>query len=310
MNRYLGIDVGGTFVKFAVMNENGDFLRKFDKVPTVKTSQERFMRMLMDIYDMASACVREETGSELDGIALSAPGFIDTASGIMRTGGSIFSIENLPVVLRLQEHCRCAVTVENDAKCAALAELWKGSLAGCKLGVVLIIGTAIGGAIVYENQVLQGAHFMSGEFSYIMTNADQPMEDSKLLARQGGVSALLEIAAAKTGMEPSALTSEDIFREALAGNGVYLSALQAYAERIAVQVLNLQATLDPEKIAIGGGISEQPLLLELLREGIKQHSAVYPHKLPSPVIDACRYYNDANLIGALYHHLTATTQEA
>ena len=62
---------------------------------------------------------------------------------------------------------------------------------------------------------------------------------------------------------------------------------------------------DPEKIAVGGGISEQPLLLQLIREELLKINGMYPWTLPVPEVTSCRFYNDANLIGAVYVHMKA-----
>ena len=60
---------------------------------------------------------------------------------------------------------------------------------------------------------------------------------------------------------------------------------------------------DPEKIAIGGGISAQPLLIDMIREELVKLNQVYPHKVPIPEVTVCKFFNDSNLIGALYVHL-------
>ena len=62
---------------------------------------------------------------------------------------------------------------------------------------------------------------------------------------------------------------------------------------------------DPEKIAIGGGISAQPLLIRMIREELEKICGMMPHEISVPEVTVCRYFNDSNLIGALYVHLNA-----
>ena len=63
--------------------------------------------------------------------------------------------------------------------------------------------------------------------------------------------------------------------------------------------------VDPEKIAVGGGISVQPLLLTTIREEMEKIYKVFPHEIPAPEVTTCKYFNDSNLIGALYVYLNA-----
>lgn len=117
MKTYLTIDVGGTYTKSALMGADGALLRRYDRVPTAQGSEADFLTMLTGL-------VRRAQGeSALDGAALSAPGMIDSAQGIMHTGGSLFVIDQMPVARLLTAETGIAVSVENDAHCAALAEV-------------------------------------------------------------------------------------------------------------------------------------------------------------------------------------------
>lgn len=117
--RYLVFDIGGTFTKYALMDENAHMQKK-GKVPTRQDDQEQFVGMLVDLF---------EKESPVDGIAISTAGFVEPESGIMHNAGSILCVHELPIVKELKGRCHVPVSVENDAKAAALAELWKGSLA-------------------------------------------------------------------------------------------------------------------------------------------------------------------------------------
>lgn len=141
--KYLAIDVGGTFTKYALMDEDCQFYKK-DKVPTEKESLEKFVDMLAAIYESFS--------EEIEGIAICAPGMIDSEKGFMYNGGSLFCISNINIVEILKNRCNVPVTVENDAKCAALAEVWKGSLSDCSNSMAVIIGTAVGGLLSWTKR--------------------------------------------------------------------------------------------------------------------------------------------------------------
>lgn len=293
---YLTIDVGGTFTKYALMDQDCNFLKK-GKVPTAKEDLPGFIDMLVELY--------EKFQDRAEGIAICAPGMIDSDTGFMYNGGSIFCVENINIVEILKNRCHVPVTVENDAKCAALAEVWRGSLKDCKNAIALIIGTAVGGAVIVDRKVLRGKNFMAGEFSYTFTDESRWQERSQLLAESGGVPGLIKLVAAKTGEKEEDLNGEIIFSRANQGDATALEAIREYCMHLAIQINNYQFILDPEKIAIGGGISVQPIFTELIKEELRKLGDVFPYTMPLPEVVTCQFFNDSNLIGALYVHLKA-----
>lgn len=292
--KYLCIDVGGTFTKFALMDEDCQFYEK-DKIPTKKESLEEFVGMLEALY--------RQYENQVEEIAICAPGMIDSETGFMYNGGSIFCIKNINIVEVLQNRCHVPVTIENDAKCAALAEVWKGSLRDCNNAIALIVGTAVGGAVIVDRKVLKGKNFMAGEFSYLFTNTEKWQERKNLLAESGGVPGLLVLVSEKKKIPAQELTGEWIFSQANQGDPQILECLQEYCRRLAIQISNCQYVVDPEKIAIGGGISVQPIFLEMIKEELRKLNQVFPYTLPIPDVVTCKFFNDSNLIGALYVHL-------
>ncbi len=298
--RYLCIDVGGTFTKFALMDEACNFYEK-DKVPTKKDRLEAFVNMLVELYERQTEAV--------DGIAICAPGMIDSGTGFMYNGGSIFCVKNINMVEILEERCHVPVTIENDAKCAALAEVWRGSLAECKNAIALIIGTAVGGAVIVDRKVLKGKNFMAGEFSYLFTDESRYRDRTQLLAETGGVPGLIRLVSERKKIPVEELDGEKIFSLANKGDNEVNECLKIFCRRLAIQISNYQFIMDPEKIAIGGGISVQPVFLEMMKEELKNLNTVFPYSMPIPEVVTCKFFNDSNLIGALYVHLKSKEEK-
>lgn len=292
--RYLAIDVGGTFTKYAVITEECLILEK-DKIPTVTEPLEEFIASLVNIY--------EKYKGQVDGIALSMAGIIDSETGFMYTGGNLTCITNLNIVEMLKRRCGVHVTVENDAKCAALAEVWKGSLMDCNDAVVVVCGTGVGGAVIHDRKVLKGVHNMTGEFSYVITDAEQEYSLDHTLAGSAGIRNLLEYVSESTGIPKEELDGEKIFSMANCGDEKAIEGIREYVRRIAIQINNYQFILDPERIVIGGGISVQPLFLQMIKEELKKINAIYPWHMPIADVSVCKFFNDANLIGAVYVHM-------
>ena len=241
----------------------------------------------------------------MKGIAISTAGVVDSEAGVMLTGGSLDFIENLPIASVLSRKCQIPVSVENDAKCAALAELWQGSLSDCQNAVAMILGTAVGGAVIIDRKILKGKDLLAGEFSYIMTDSTDSFNWKKNFAINGGVPGLLQLVADAKNIPHSEVSGELIFEWISSGDEISLECLRQYARLLATQIVNLHFVINPERFTIGGGISEQPLLIQLIREEIAKMIANYPFDIASPEVVICDFHNDANLLGALYVFLNS-----
>lgn len=299
---YLVIDVGGTFIKYARMNEEAEILEK-GKVKTPRTGEgllEQYLDTLASIY--------EKYQGQVKGIALSTPGVLDSDSGYCYSGGAMEYVAGNNIAELLKARCHVPVTVENDGKCAALAEVWKGSLKGIKNGGVLILGTGVGGGLIIGGELYKGNQFSAGEFSYLLVDEKKMDVPEGFWGMTNGAEALAEDVSSRTGVPKEELDGVKIFEMIDQGVEGALEGLDAYTKRLAVQIYNLKALLDLDLIAVGGGISQQPLLLELIRKNIQMLCEHHPLLalapfIPRPQVTVCQFFNDSNLIGALYHHL-------
>lgn len=285
---------GGSSIKYGLLDQELKFHDR-GNVPTPREGVEQYLGALEQIY-------RKYEG-RVEGIAMSVPGMIDSSRGICIAGGNLQYVELLPLAKLLKERCQVPVTVMNDAKCAALAEATWGSLADCQDAVVIVLGTGIGGALIKDGEVHMGKHFAAGEFSFIMMEQECDLEES-IWAKRNGNERLIRLASRAKGVSPEGVTGYEVFRWAEEGDEEVLRVLDKFARDIAFVIINLQAVFDPERFAIGGGISRQPLLLDLICKNLKHYYAVMPNPVPEANVTACKYYNDSNLIGALGYYLS------
>ena len=291
MKKYLVIDIGGTAIKYAFMNEAGEFLEK-GETPTPYESFEA----IINAIDSFAVKYKDE----ISGIAMSAPGRIDVQKGYFHTGGALSKYLNGQYMGSvLSEKYGVPVTVDNDAKCAANAELWLGALKGYNSGVILVLGTGIGGGIVLDSKVWRGMHGCSGEVSNLPTTYETFGGDT-LWAQKNGVYGLLRPYAALKGIDVKETNGRKYFDALKAGDEDAKVVFDKFIHNLVMGIVNIQITLDVEKFCIGGGISAQDILIDSLRDAIKDFFATHPG-LPviEPEIDRCQFNNDANLIGAL-----------
>ena len=105
--------------------------------------------------------------------------------------------------------------------------------------------------------------------------------------------------AEEKNINPSQVSGVVIFDAVNAGDLVAFEVLKRYCYEIAIQIFNLQTIIDPERFAIGGGISAQPIFTETIRSCFKEMYEKCPYSVPRAEVVTCMFQNDANLVGAL-----------
>lgn len=291
MNK-LVLDIGGTAIKYALMDNDANILES-SQLPTPHDTFGTFIKTICELYQHYQAVI--------DGIAISMPGNIDSESGHIYTPGALSYNAGQNIIKELHRYIDVNIAVENDGKSAALAELWKGHLSDCQDGVVLVLGSGIGGGLIHNRQLMKGKHFFAGEVSFLTTNLET-VDMNHCFAMKGSTIALVMRVAQLKGIQFQDINGIQVFEWIKQGDQDALQAFDEMTTVLAGQIYNLQCLLDPEKILIGGGVSKQKILLEKIQEKLDQIYDKFPLPVPKAHIDVCRYYNDSNLIGALYNY--------
>lgn len=292
--KILAMDIGGTFIKYALMKENCEFVEK-GKVPTPLTNMEDLFQTLKMVWE--SYC------GQAEGVAISMPGVIDSERGYAYNAGALEYLRERPFAKELSDLLGCKVWIGNDAKCAGIAEVGYGCLQDVQDAFVLIFGTAIGGCMIKDRKVHNGRHFSAGEVSNLRIDYTKPYDPQKSWYYLNGAHALLQLVQQHLHTKET-YSGEEIFAMAKDGSEEVLHALEEFCERIALQILNIQVIFDAERVAIGGGISAQPLLLELIQKKFDEIYDSFYLPVYRPEITVCKFFNDANLIGAYYQFQT------
>ena len=297
---YLALDLGGTFVKYGLLTQDGDILSQ-GKIAAPTTTEQETLDGLAQIRDLVDA--------DYEGVAVSMPGRVDTARGIAHTGGAYRWVSDWAAAERIGSVFGKPATVANDGKCAAQAELWKGSLADVNSGVVLVLGTAVGGGVVLDRKVWMGTTGGAGELSNLTVSYESAIERGigfhnmhVLWALHVGAAGMTDKFARRKGQEHS--SGIELFEAFDAGDEDARATLEEFAQWIAVGILNVQSVLDVERFAIGGGISARPEIAQYAARGVGRLFAENPMPFGTPEVVSCAFGNEANLIGALGFHLS------
>ena len=295
--QYLVLDIGGTFIKYAIMDENANFVEQ-GKVPANTMSEEATLKSLADVRDAVA-------DYDYEGVAISMPGRIDTAKGWAYTGGAFTWLHDYPAAEKYGAIFGKPCTIANDGKCAAIAESWSGALADVDSGAVLVLGTGVGGDIVLNRKVWMGVSGGAGELSWLVCDFPAIHEGHAGSAIWAGKIAAGAIVP-KFGLAKGLANADGVmlFDAYEAGDPDAKAIMDDYAVWASSGIITLQAVLDLPRYAVGGGISARPETTTLIRDAVDKLFEMHPY-LPfsKPEIVTCKYGNEANLIGALAFHL-------
>jgi predicted NBD/HSP70 family sugar kinase len=277
----LTIDIGGTTIKHAIyvegkLSENGAF--------NTPDNLEDFYTGLEKVVTAAKS-----NHPDLVGVAISAPGAVNKATGVIEGASALPYIHNFEIHQEFEKRFGLPVSIENDANCAALAEAASGVAKGLKNVLFIVLGTGVGGAVVVNGKIHHGKHLFGGEFGFML------MDDENSFSTLGTTIRMAERYNMRTGEDLDAIA---IFAKAFAGDAIAKEEMDIFTFNVAKGIFNLQYSFDPDLIIIGGGVSQADWLIpELQRQMQKVMDAIKIAPF-MPEIAICHYKNEANLIGA------------
>lgn len=312
-DKLIGIDLGGTSTKFAIIKKSGDIIDKW----SIKT----------DTSDDGSHVVPniiESILTKMDELAMSTDEFIGIGMGspgsVNRAEGTVVGAYNLnwrtvqPVKKTIEKALGIPFYLDNDANVAALGEQWKGAGANEPNVVFITLGTGVGGGIIVNNQLVQGSSDTAGEIGH-MTVGDNRFEYQCTCGKTG----CLETLASATGIariatemlkkskvqssletifkENKKLEAVDVFNEAKNGDELALEVVNIICDYLAFAIGNISNLLNPSTIVIGGGVSKAG---DILKQTVESHLSDYlfPPLRNKTTVRIAQLENDAGVIGA------------
>ena len=305
MKKYcFGVDVGCISVKIGLFDVEGNILEKWE-IPT--RTAHNGEAILPDIAQ-ALAEKQEERGIdklEVVGVGVGAPGPIDKDGMVyeaVNLGWGVFSLKET-----LEELCGLPVRAGNDANVAALGEMWKGGGQGYRNLVLVTLGTGVGGGIIINGEILNGATGAGGEIGHIH------IEDNEETPCNCGNLGCLEQYASATGVvrlanrvlrettEDSVLRQGEISAKAVFdavkdGDAVAVKIAESFGEYLGKGLAAIAGVVNPEAFVIGGGVSKAGgILFQFIEENYKKY--VF-HGSRDAKFKLATLGNDAGICGA------------
>ena len=250
--KYFGIDIGGTSTKYAAVNAKGVIGKRGSFNTFRSMSRQNF---LDEIFQACNEAIR----GGIQGIGISSLGVIDSQSGCYLGG-----VQNLPALqgLNLKETLESQypgmpVFILNDAKAAALGELWVGAGKGCSSLLCITLGTGIGGALVVNGKLVHGFHNRAGEVGF-----SDYANDGDYIEAYFSTKAVMSKMSEKM-KEP--MDGFKFFEKCYNKENTYLETLEEWMRGVARLIANLCLLVDPQKVLIGGGVSnENEMIIPML----------------------------------------------
>lgn len=290
-NNYLAFDIGGTHVKWGILDEEGTIITK-DHFSSDGADGDTILNGLREKIT--------EWQSSIKGIAISSPGFIDPDKGYLEKGGAILAFDDFYLQKNIEKDFDLPVSIENDVNCVALAEQWLGKGKNLTDFVCITVGTGIGGALILNNQLYRGHSFRGGEFGFMITQGMQttiPVQAS--LSSSASVLGLRKKYANYFDLPLKEVSGELVFQAYDSKEPVATQMVETFYQSLAIGIYNITSVLNPEKILIGGAITTRQTFIKELEQHLNYIDQVFRIG-----IDTCQFKNDAGLVGALALHLS------
>ena len=293
----IGIDVGGSHIGLGIIDSNGKLLLKTEKDYDARENDMSNI-VLKTIKELLNQILKEQQIEQIESIGIAFPGTV--SNGVVVKAENL-GIENLKIVEELKKEFNIPIYLENDAKCAAIAEKTYGSLKEYDDSLFLIIGTGVGGAAFLNGKLLKPKRYSGFEVGHMVI---QKHGEKCNCGRNGCFEAYGSMKRLKEKIKNNFnLTSIDgkLIKQFMLenkNNEQLNKILDTYIENLTIGIANLVNILEPEAICIGGSFAHyKEILLERLENKLAEKTELY-NKDSIPKIVFAELKNDAGIIGA------------
>ncbi|TWE08499.1 glucokinase [Neobacillus bataviensis] len=311
MKKLIGIDLGGTTVKFAILTEEGEIQQKWSLETDIQNEGKNIVPSIidsinhrLDLYGLSA--------DDILGIGMGSPGTVD------REKGTVIGAYNLnwstlqPVKDQIEDGTGIPFVIDNDANVAALGERWKGAGEDGTDVVFVTLGTGVGGGIIADGNLIHGKVGAGGEIGHIIV---EPDGYQCTCGNQG----CLETVASATGIvrlardfseryageselkwlidDGQEVTAKTVFDQVKHGDQLAVIVVNKFYYYLGLACGNIGNILNPETIVIGGGVSAAG---DMLLKGVEEYfqKFAFPTVRTSTKLKLAQLGNDAGVIGA------------
>lgn len=309
----VGIDLGGTTIKAGLVDRKGRILVQ----SSIGTKVGRDYRLIIEDMKKQIEKLLDDNGSsinDIESIGIGAPGIMNYNTGHVIYCTNLFW-NNIPLGVELQDYFMKPVYIENDATVAGLAESLFGSTKGVPNSVFLTIGTGIGSGMIINHKIYRGSHFAGSEIGHMIvgdnfyncncgnngcletfSSATAMIKFARYRLEKDSIkSRILDKAAGKA----ENINAKIIFDAAGEGDQLAMETVDRMIKYLSIGIINIYNILDPEIIAIGGGVSKAgDYLVERLKISVSK--MFFTPNIEYGDIVLAQLGNEAGILGAAF----------
>lgn len=296
MKNYICIDVGGTSIKYGVINDKLNFLVTDDMDTQAQKGGPNIMNKIIEIVS------KYKKEYKIEGICISTAGMVDCRKGeIVYASSLIPNYTGTKIKSIIEEKFNIKCEVENDVNCAALAEHFAGGAKGSNISLCLTIGTGIGGAIIINNEVYHGAFGSGGEVGYMNMMGSTFQE-------LGASSVLVKKVAKMKNINEKDINGKYIFEKAKEGDIHCIKAIEELVDTLGKGIANICYIINPEVVVLGGGImAQKEYLYDKIRNSMDKY--LIPFIGNKTRLEFALNENKAGMLGAYFHFINMQKKE-
>lgn len=309
---YIGVDLGGTNIATAVVNEKFEIVSKASIPTNANRPAEEIAKDIAKTIDMAIEKA-EIAKSDVKSVGIGSPGAVNAEKGVIEFAGNL-GFDNVPLVEYVEKYSGIKCFVENDANAAAYGELIAGAGKGAKNFVAITLGTGVGGGVIIDGKIFSGWNSFGAELGHINLIMDgEPCTCGRNGCWEAYASATALIRQTKAAMEQDKkskmweiagsidnVNGKTAFDGMRAGDKTATDVCNKYIEYVACGIVDVINIFQPEFVCIGGGISKEK---ENLRKPVEEYVNKYRFGKTAKKkteIKIAELGNDAGIIGAAF----------
>ncbi|EXX87487.1 hypothetical protein BG52_04205 [Paenibacillus darwinianus] len=251
----VGVDIGGTKILVVITDLDGNAVYK---------EKRSSVNQIPEMTEMIQDCIRNSRIDleQIIAMGIGIPGTFDRNTGVLLDAPAL-GLKNVNVKKEIEPHFPFPVFLNNDVNCAALGERWRGSGDNADDVVFIAIGTGVGSAIIANGTLVEGHRSVAGEIGYFIT----PEEIRNHIVNRPDEFGTFENKTSGMALGKSGYSAEELFEQYAKGDPKAADYVDQFVIEMSAAIANIASLLNPEKVIIGGGVSES---LASVMDGIKK----------------------------------------
>ena len=292
MNKYIAIDIGGTAIKYGLIEEDAHIIEKIEKPTRAHLGGEHILEEVLSI-------IEDYIGTKdikASGVAISTAGMVDPDKGeIFYASELIPNYIGINFTKAIKEKYNLPCYVENDVNCAGLCEYKIGAGIDSRVCLILTVGTGIGGCAIIDGKLYHGVSNSAFEVGYMKVKNDK-------FENLASAKTLVENVARLKNEPVSNFDGKKIFDLAKKGDELCINEIERMCENLAIGIANISYIINPDTVILGGGImSQEDYLRPIIRKKMSENLVKVIDDNIS--LKFAKSKNAAGMLGAFYNFL-------